>query len=267
MTRRRIVAWKRLGIGVAASALVLAIFAIVTIAVVSAPTSTDAPEHTRQANDIDPSALGRLAARLEPPADTPSPTPAPTPGPTPQPTPKPAPPPAVTTAVTPLPHRVAQPAAVAPPVAPVPTPASSSGDYRNDIAQALYGLLNNARAENGVAAVSPNGPLIASAEYYVKLHFTTANPYQLNHYLDGGPGDRAWSRGYCCAVGEILVTSEGSPESMVDLWMGSPSHHAVIVDPQYHEIGVSCFGGLYTASDGSTSHPVLCSAEFGAGGG
>ena len=109
--------------------------------------------------------------------------------------------------------------------------------------------------------------LTASAEYYAKLHFTTANPYELNHYLDGGPGNRAWARGYCCAVGEILVTSEGSAEGMVELWMSSPSHHAVIVDAQYHEVGISCYGGEYTSPDGSTGHPVLCSADFGSGGG
>jgi uncharacterized protein YkwD len=139
--------------------------------------------------------------------------------------------------------------------------------YRTDIAQTLFTLLNNARAANGLASVTSNSALTASAEYYAKLHFTTANPYELSHYLDGGPGNRAWSRGYCCAVGEILVTSEGSPEGMVGLWMDSPSHHAVIVDPQYHEIGISCYGGEYTSPDGSTSHPVLCSADFGSGGG
>jgi uncharacterized protein YkwD len=138
--------------------------------------------------------------------------------------------------------------------------------YRNDIAQTLFTLLNGARAANELASVTSNSALAASAEYYAKLHFTTANPYDLTHYLDGGPGNRAWSRGYCCAVGEILVTSEGSPEGMVELWMNSPSHHAVIVDPQYHEIGISCYGGEYTSPEGTTSHPVLCSADFGAGG-
>jgi uncharacterized protein YkwD len=135
------------------------------------------------------------------------------------------------------------------------------------MAQQVLNLLNNERAKAGIGGVAGNGSLQAAAEYYAQLHFTSADPYQLNHYLDGGPGNRAWNRGYCCAVGEILVTSEGSAEGMVALWMDSPSHHAVIVDPQYHEIGVSCYGGEYHSPDGSIGHPVLCSADFGSGGG
>jgi uncharacterized protein YkwD len=130
----------------------------------------------------------------------------------------------------------------------------------------VLALLNLQRTTNGLASVTANGTLTATAEYYVKLHFTRANPYQLNHYLDGGPGDRAWARGYCCAVGEILVTSEGSAASMVQVWMDSAGHRAIITDPQYHEIGVACYGGEYRSADGSVSYPVICAAEFGAGG-
>jgi uncharacterized protein YkwD len=100
----------------------------------------------------------------------------------------------------------------------------------------------------------------------VRLHFLSADPYALSHNLDGGPGDRAWARGYCCAVGEILVTSEGSAASMVDLWMQSPSHHNIIVDGQYHEVGVACYGGPHTNANGSTSNPIICAADFGTGG-
>lgn len=263
MSKATITAWRRLGIGLAASAVTLAIFAVGAIAVVSAPASHDQP-NGQAASSYNTSELSRIAAAVD--ADTPTPplTPIPTPEPTPQPTPEPAPIPA--TAPPPVaPAPVAQPAA-APPPTPAPTPVPSQG-YRPDIAQALLTLLNNERAKAGVAAVAPNSILQSSSDYYAKLHFTTTDPYQLNHYLDGGPGNRAWNRGYCCAVGEILVTSEGSPESMVALWMDSASHHAVIVDPQYHEIGVSCYGGEHTSPDGSTSHPVLCSADFGAGGG
>lgn len=254
MTKRRLDAWKRLGVGIAASALTLVVFAIGAIAVVSAPTPSEEPDSQQIWAAYEQSKLSRLAASLDASTPTLHPTPDPTPEPTPQPTPEPAPVP-VTEAPA-APRSVPQPAAA---------PAPAHG-YRNDVAQALYTLLNNARAANGVAAVASNSVLTASAEYYAKLHFTTANPYELNHYLDGGPGNRAWARGYCCAVGEILVTSEGSAEGMVELWMSSPSHHAVIVDPQYREAGISCYGGEYTSPDGSTSHPVLCSADFGSGG-
>ncbi len=134
------------------------------------------------------------------------------------------------------------------------------------MAAEVLGLLNYVRTQAGLSAVSVNGTLTTTIEYYTRLHFTTADPYQLNHYLDGGPGNRAWNRGYCCAVGEILVTSQGSAQGMVDLWMNSPSHRAVIMDPQYHEIGISCYGGEHRSQDGSVGYPVICGAMFGGGG-
>jgi uncharacterized protein YkwD len=157
---------------------------------------------------------------------------------------------------------VLQPAAL-----PVVTPAPPPHGYRYDMASEIFGLLNHVRTQNGLTAVSAHGILTATADYYTKLHFTTADPYQLNHYLDGGPGSRAWNRGYAGgAVGEILVTSQGSAQGMVDLWMNSPSHHAVIMDPQYTDVGVSCYGGEYRSADGSIGYPVLCGAVFGVGG-
>jgi uncharacterized protein YkwD len=260
MSKRTLEAWRRLGYGFAASAVMLAALAVGAIAVVSAPVE-DENSQTKVLS-FEPGAFSKAAAEVDqtaPPSPTPQPTPVPTAQPTPEPTPAPVTEPPPVTAAP-----VARPAA-APPTPPPPPPPAHG--YRPDMAQTILELLNQERATAGVGGVVSNGSLQAAADYYAKLHFTTANPYQLNHSLDGGPGNRAWARGYCCAVGEILVTSEGSASGMVDLWMDSPSHRAVIVDPQYSEIGVSCYGGEYHSPDGPIGHPVLCSADFGAGGG
>lgn len=254
-----------MGIGIAVSALTLAIGAFSLIAVSG---SGGRQTESTLTNPVDVLEFERIASRLDPGVPAAPPTLAPTSQPTPAPVAQPA---APTPVITPVPPAVtpvlAQPAGAPPPVVtPAPT-AAPNGGYRNDMAQALYGLLNQQRAKYGVAPVVQNNILVSSAEYYTRLHFTTADPYKLDHYLDGGPGDRAWARGYCCAIGEILVTSEGSVEGMVDLWMNSASHHAVIIDPQYHEVGISCYGGAWVNSQGQVSHPVLCDAEFGAGGG
>lgn len=253
MTNRTLVAWRRLGAGFAASVVMLAISVFGAIAVVSAPTSQEATKAGLLG--FDPTGLHQ--ARTPTSSPTPLVTRAPTPAPTPGPTPEPAPAEAPLVTEAPIPR----PAAVTP-----PTPAPPVQGYRNDIAQSLLTLLNNIRAQSGVGTVAANGTLTATAEYYTKLHFTTADPYRLNHYLDGGPGDRAWARGYCCAVGEILVTSQGSAEEMVQLWMDSPPHRAVILDGQYREIGVACYGGEYRSPEGSVGYPILCAAEFGSGG-
>jgi uncharacterized protein YkwD len=154
---------------------------------------------------------------------------------------------------------------VATPVPPPPTPTPVPGGYRPDLSDQLYGLLNNVRTANGLQAVSPNDSLVASAQFYTQYIFVDGNPYQLDHWLVGGPGDRAWARGYCCSVGEILVESEGSAQSMVDLWMSSAPHRGVILDPQYKSFGIACYGGPYLGDDGITHNPVVCSAEFGSG--
>jgi uncharacterized protein YkwD len=187
---------------------------------------------------------------------TPSPTPEATQHPTPEPAPVPDP-------------AIRAPAAENPVVTPVPppppTPTPIPGSYRPDLSDQLYGLLNNVRTANGLQAVSPNDSLVASAQFYTQYIFVDGNPYQLDHWLVGGPGDRAWARGYCCSVGEILVESEGSAQSMVDLWMSSSPHRSVILDPQYKSFGIACYGGPYVGDDGITHNPVVCSAEFGSG--
>jgi uncharacterized protein YkwD len=187
-----------------------------------------------------------------------------TPEPTPQPTTEPALPPesAVDSTVRAL-AAVYPVATTVPPPPPTPTPVP--GGYRPDLSGQLYGLLNNIRTSSGLQAVSPNDSLISSAQFYTQYIFVNGNPYQLDHWLVGGPGDRAWARGYCCSVGEILVESEGSAQSMVDLWMSSAPHRGIILDPQYKSIGIACYGGRYLGDDGITHNPVVCSAEFGSG--
>jgi hypothetical protein len=114
-----------------------------------------------------------------------------------------------------------------------------------------------------VGAVVYDGSLQASADYYVEFHTLNADVFNLNHWLDGGPGDRAWARGYCCAVAEVLATAEGSAQQTFDLWMGSPGHAAVIVDAANDHIGVACFQGPYNSVTRGVIYPVMCAAEFG----
>jgi uncharacterized protein YkwD len=202
---------------------------------------------------IEPHGLAESITGSDPIA-TPSPTPAPTPAP--EPTRDPA-----TQAPVPVPAAVY----VAPTPAPPPPPTPIPGAYRTDLSDQLYSLLNGARTSNGLAAVSRNDSLIASAEFYTQYLFVYGDPYTLDHWLVGGPGDRAWSRGYCCGVGEILVESEGDAQGMLDLWMQSDPHRSVILDPQYKSFGVACYGGPYVGSDGNVHNPIVCSAEFGSG--
>ncbi len=191
--------------------------------------------------------------------ETRSPSPVPTPEPTVAPTPTPVP-------VTPAPGGVAAAVHVAETPTPLPpTPTPVPGGYRPDLSDQLYILLNNARTSNGLDPVARNDSLITSAVFYTQYLFVYSDPYTLDHWLVGGPGDRAWARGYCCAVGEILLESEGTAQEMMDLWMDSPPHRSVILDPQYKSYGVACYGGAHLGADGNIHHPIVCGADFGAG--
>ena len=184
---------------------------------------------------------------------------------------------APTLAATPLPTQVPPPPppplepepeqiyVYVPPPLPPPTaaPTPSTSRYRADWAQSILALINQARLNGGMGALAFDGALQSSADYYVEFHARTADVFVLNHNLDGGPGDRAWARGYCCAVAEILATAEGSAQQVFDLWMSSPSHGGVILDGAYDHIGVSCYQGPYDSADRGVIYPVICTAEFG----
>ncbi len=187
------------------------------------------------------------------PAPTPiaTPTPAPMPESTPVATPPPiTPPPALP---TPAPIPQATPAPVAP-------PAPSAGQNLV-LAQTLVDMVNQKRAQNGLGSVSLNADLTAAAQQYSDLQFQT-NPYALNHYLDGSPGDRALKVGYTGGVGEVLVTSPPSAPQILDLWLTSPPHAEILMGPAFEEIGMGCHQGHY-AVDGTVFEIASCAGELG----
>ena len=62
-----------------------------------------------------------------------------------------------------------------------------------------------------------------------------------------GPGDRAVvARYHFYAIGENLAAGLDTPADVMKEWMGSPSHRAIILDPQWTQIGIGVRrGGEY----------------------
>src|SRR5205823_11543093 len=177
-----------------------------------------------------------------------APTPAPTPVPTPEPTPVPVPEPPPEPPAPPPPPRSEY---VPPP--PPPPPA----EPHNELSRSVMALVNDRRSQGGLSALSPNQALIDAAQHYAELHFASG-PYQLSHTLDGAPSDRAARAGYQGLVGEVIVTGPPSAQKLVDLWMGSPPHYAIIMGAQYSEIGVGCAEGPYADGAGNVFETALC---------
>jgi len=171
------------------------------------------------------------------PAPTPPP-PDPTPVPTPEPTPVPTPPP------------------------PAYVPPSPPAAPYNELSRTVLGFIGDQRARAGLPPLTPNNALINAAQQYADFVFA-AGPYQLSHTLDGTPADRAARQGYAGGIGEILATASPSAQQMIDLWMGSPPHQAILMDGRFQDIGVGCATGLYTDPNGNTFDTALCVGMLG----
>ena len=124
-------------------------------------------------------------------------------------------------------------------------------------------MINDERAKVTVSGVTQNAALTAAAQDYAALHFLSTDPFQLDHYLDGGPQDRAQRNGYTGLVGETLVTGSPQAEQLMQAWLSSPPHRDIILDPQYRDIGVGCYEGSYVDASGSALHLALCVANLG----
>ena len=177
-------------------------------------------------------------------------TAAPQPEPTDPPAPPPQPPPAPAAAIAP----------VNPPT-PAPAPAPPGGSDSGLAAQ-MIDLINARRAAGGVPALTVHGALTGSAQDYAALHFAQPDPFQLSHNLDGSPGDRIRRYGYNGGAAETLVIGQPDAAALLDVWLNSPIHLDIIMDPRYQHIGVGCQVGWYDGA-GSPMLIALCVADFG----
>ena len=111
--------------------------------------------------------------------------------------------------------------------------------------------------------MSFNGALTAAAEKYSALHFAQPDPFKLSHDLNGSAMDRARSEGYPGGVGEVLAVASPSATQIVQLWLNSPPHSAIILGSGYSELGVGCAAGPHTTAEGSVWELALCAGEVG----
>jgi uncharacterized protein YkwD len=116
------------------------------------------------------------------------------------------------------------------------------------VEEAVSCLLRGIRADRGLAPLSRSGDLEAAARRHgadmvAWRYFAHVSP-------SGGTVDkRARRAGYldgpCWVLGEDLgwaPAAISSAQAVVDAWMESPSHRAVILDPRFREIGIGLVG-------------------------
>ena len=109
------------------------------------------------------------------------------------------------------------------------------GYYNSDYAQQVFAMVNQERANNGLAALTWDSSMTSYSDRRAK-EITT----DFSHNSAGGEMN----------VGENIAKRAISPDMVMDGWMRSDGHRANILNANYTKISVSCY------YDGSTYYWV-----------
>ena len=111
----------------------------------------------------------------------------------------------------------------------------TSGSYNDDMAKEVLGLVNQIRADNGLAPLSWSGSLVKGAK-------SRATEIVVKWAHKRPDGSDFWDAPGCeDAFGENLGKGYGSAASVVDGWMNSELHRANILKSEYKTLGVACY--------------------------
>jgi len=142
---------------------------------------------------------------------------------------------------------------VAQPSGPPSCSYTSSSSYQNEIAS----LINNARAQHGLPALTINAQLTAAAQGH---SIDMACHGFLGHNGSDGSTvhERVVAAGYNPSYSEEIIYGSGYPQTAFDWWMNDQIHRDAILNPNVIEMGVgyayvadTAHGGYYTVDFGS----------------
>jgi uncharacterized protein YkwD len=144
-------------------------------------------------------------------------------------------------------------AAVTQPSGPASCVHTTSSSYQNEVAS----LINNARAQNGLPALTINPQLAAAAQGH---SIDMACYGFLGHNGSDGSSvhQRVVAAGYAPSYSEEIIYGSGFPQTTFDWWMNDQIHRNAILNPNVTEMGVgyayvadTAHGGYYTVDFGS----------------
>ena len=138
-------------------------------------------------------------------------------------------------------------------------PLLAEGAGIDGVEQDLVARINAFRAARGLATLTVSDTLTAAAKW-MSADMGARN-YFAHTSLDGrSPTQRMFDAGYPAFgtwTGEDLAAGYTTTADVLNGWINSPAHYAVLVNPQYHAIGVghgyttgSTYGWYWTADFG-----------------
>jgi uncharacterized protein YkwD len=141
--------------------------------------------------------------------------------------------------------------AVARPTGPASCNYTASSAYLNEIAN----LINNARAQNGLAPLTVNPQLAAAAQGH---SIDMACHGLISHSGSDGSSvhERIAAAGYSASLASEIIYGSGYPQTAFDWWMSDPTHRNEILNPSVTDMGV---GYAFVAG---TSHQGYYTVNF-----
>jgi uncharacterized protein YkwD len=125
-------------------------------------------------------------------------------------------------------------------------------------------LVNQARVSHGKASLRISYALSRAAERHSR-DMLRAGTFTHSVLAGGTPSSRARLSGYPTAatrawsVGEVIgwgAGSCGSPETMVKMWLGSPTHRSILLSSRWRHIGVGRVTGSFQGCSGAAVYTV-----------
>jgi uncharacterized protein YkwD len=146
--------------------------------------------------------------------------------------------------------------------------ASRSSHSALSIARATVCEINRQRASHGLRAVTVRSRIARAAQ---RMASDMARRNYFAHVTPGGAtlSDRLRQSGYlrthrAWTVGEALgwgTLSDGTPAGMVRAWLNSPEHRAILLSPQFRDVGVGVARGVPVS--GVHGSGATYAADFG----
>jgi len=151
----------------------------------------------------------------------------------------------------------------------VSEPAAAAVDRPSNVrkpalAAAVVVRLNVVRVQHGLLPLTPNGKLALAASRHSSE--MVADGYFAHESSDGSPFWRRVRRYYGrWAVGENLLCSmpDVGAGRAVELWMASPEHRAMMLDPDWREVGVSAVHAGAAPGTYQGQAVTVITADFG----